>query len=293
MDTSKTQNPFEEVCLFMADPSQALAAGQLAKSYGFSIYIFAKISKVMEHLAKHPLTAGVFYQSGDDLLAIRLRQEYKGPILELPVGKEEMLEVMGRELRQLYRNQLKIQDASIQRILRNLNSFVNGKVSLLFVTGSQKALSVALDYINLFAHRKGFNSGQVTDPDQVPSDGWLYTRDLFSLSPENQQLWALKFSESTIPHLILENTTLDMLDQKYEEGLLNEFLYEQLSLQARDITTLEKYTFEELCVQPPESSEPRMVVDHDQTELPPATSDRGTANLPKRNRGGLLSSWWK
>ncbi|MDX2109499.1 MAG: hypothetical protein SFY80_04580 [Verrucomicrobiota bacterium] len=276
----------------MADHSQALAAGQLAKGNGFTVYIFSNSSRMLTHLMVHPLTSGVFLQGGAAGAAAMLRDGYKGPILNLPDAKEAMLEMLGRELRQLYRNQLKIQDASVLRILRNLNSFINGKTTLLFATGSEQALHLAQDYVNLFSPKPGVSTLDMKETDELQEDDWLITKNLFKLSVEAQQQWAMRFAEVDRPHLILEASRLDELDQRYDQGLLNEFLYEQLSLQARDVTALETHSFEELCVQPPEISEPRIILDQEDSPAlpePPAPA----APAAKKGLGGLLKTWWK
>lgn len=267
-DSASASNPFEEICVLVSELSNVLTFGNLAKSHGFSVYLYNNIQKLCDHVSERPLTAGVFVQSERGDAEMILRSVYKGPIQPLPLNKEDALEVFSHSVRQLYRNQLKIQDAAALRTLRTLNSFLNRTTTVVFATGSINALDLALDYLNLFAERPGEMVRPGLEPGLLPENSWLYTRDLFSMSAAEQRNWAMKYAMVDFPHIILESNSLAELDAKYDSGALDEVLYEKLSLLARDLTPLEKFTFEELAVQPPELGEPKIVLATDEIDQP-------------------------
>lgn len=271
-ENANASNPFEEICVLVSELSSVLAFGNLAKAHGFSVYLYNNIQKLSDHIKSRPLTAGIFVQSGQPNIETKLRAVYKGPIQVLPLNKEEALEIFSHAVRQLYRNQLKIQDAAALRTLRTLNSFLNRTATVVFATGSSSALDLALDYLNLFADKPGVMVKPTLEPGLLPAGTWLYTRDLFSMSAAEQRNWAMKYAEVDFPHIILESNTLAELDVKYDSGALDEVLYEKLSLLARDLSPLEKYTFEELAVQPPELGEPKIVLATDEVAQPVVAS---------------------
>lgn len=293
-ETAHASNPFEEICVLVADLSSVLAFGNLAKAHGFSVYLYNNIQKLSTHLQERPLTAGIFAQSGDPGIESVIRKVYKGPIQVLPLGKDEALEIFSHSVRQLYRNQLKIQDAAALRTLRTLNSFLNRTATVVFATGSTVALDLALDYLNLFAEKPGVMVKPTLEPGLLQAGTWLYTRDLFSMSAAEQRSWAMKYAEVDFPHIILESNSLAELDVKYDSGALDEVLYEKLSLLARDLSPLEKFSFEELAVQPPELGEPKIVLATDEVAQPVvATPSPHAAENKKAGLAGLFKGVFK
>lgn len=260
-ESDNESNPFSSVCLFMADSFHSLTLSQLIKSHGFSVTVFGDFRRMMAWLEQNPLVAAVICQSCPNANEGAVRSCYKGPIHKLSGERDAMMKQLAGVLREISRNQLKIQDPSALRVLKTLNRFLKGGFSPLLLTGQPAPLQLALEYLTFFSRTSPVILSSPEDvPDPSP-ETWFATWDLFDRPLPWQQTWGLRFSEAATPHVILQPGSLLDLDQRYGTNTMDEPVYELLSLRTIDVNALGKFSFEEICVQAPETTEPRVVFD--------------------------------
>lgn len=263
MSTPATaHNPFQEVCLYLSRQGNDFALAELIKRFGFTVYAFVSLQRMCAHLEANPLTAAAFIQGNLSELEPQLRKTYHGPLYELAEEKESMLEELGANLREVHRNQMKVQDPKVLRVLKSFDAFTRGAQKTLLLLGNEESLDLAREFLALFLDAPLAEVSQEL-PEALPSGtGTIYmTRNLFSQPIEFQQNWNLLFGTGECPHIILETKSTDDLDLLYLNGKLDEMLYERLSFRQINVEVLSGHSLEELCVQPLHKQEPRLVFD--------------------------------
>jgi hypothetical protein len=259
-------NPFQEVCVYLSQQGNNLALAELIKRFGFTVYAFTSLGRMLKHLETQPLTAAVFVQGDLSELEPQVRVGgYHGPLYALEQDREQMLDTLGGHLREVHRNQMRIQDPKILRVLKAFEAFSDGRQKTLFLIGPEAALACSLEYLRLFVEVAFVEVGQSLpapdDPSESAQQTCHVTRDLFSQSIDWQQRWNVRFGEASQRHLILETGDVAGLDARYLEGAVDELLYERLSFKQTDVSALADTSLEELAVQPLTKSEPRLYYD--------------------------------
>lgn len=276
-------NPFQEVCIYLSQQGNDLAIAELIKRFGFTVYAFISLSRLRKHLEAHPLTAAVFLQGNLQELEPVIRQSYHGPLYELSPEREAMLETLGEHLREVHRNQMRVQDPRVIRVLKAIDAFTQGAQKTLLVLGSAESLQRAREFIAMF-YPGTLSEIDDTLPEDIPAHGSFLTMNLFGRPLAWQQRWNFIFGTSELPHVILEGRTTDDLDGLYLRGEVDEMLYERLSFRQIDATQLANYSLEELAVQPLQKSDPRLIFDAEGE--PAAASVVSTTREEKRAKGG-------
>ncbi|MGF1450441.1 MAG: hypothetical protein ACFB21_00025 [Opitutales bacterium] len=281
-------NPFQEVCIYFSQQGNDLAVADLIKRFGFTVYAFLSLPRLQKHLEQNPLTAATFVQGSLETLEPRVRQSYHGPIYALPAEREAMLSVLGENLREVHRNQMKVQDPKVIRVLKALDAFTHGNQKTLLLLGPESALERALEFIRIF-YPRGLREVGETLPEEVPEDGTYVTRNLFEKDLTWQQRWNVLYGTAEFPHLILQPGSMDELDALYLRGSVDEMLYERLSFRQTDVASLQDYSLEELAVQPLQKSDPRLIFDAegDTPEVAVISSAKGAGKKEKSSRGLL------
>lgn len=269
-------NPFEQICLFLADPFASLSLGKTINSQGFHAWVFFDAERLIAHLQREPLTAGVFLCGGAPELAGRVSAVYRGPLTVLPEHAVAAAPVLLEQLRELHRNQLKIQDIAVLRVLKALQAFLLGRWTPMLMLGSANALGKAAEYLSVFSTRPGIEEKAEVVAEGLTQEDWLITRHLFQRSVPEQQAWGASRLDLPCRLLILVEGTLNELDEQFGSGSLDEYLYEKLAMGAIDVGVLERYEIEELCLQPPESGRLQVIFD----TQPPAKAEAGSPPPP-------------
>ncbi len=273
MSTQNTlqTNPFQEIAVYLSQEGNDLRMADLIKRFGFTVYAFFTLERMLDHLKERPLTAAAFYQTDDPEIESKIRAHYQGPIYELDQNRDQLLDRLGGDLRLVHRNQMKVQDPKVLRILKTFDAFLSGGQKSLLLLGYKHAIDLSIEYLKLFA--EGSSTEIISDlPESLPKgdSGWYLTRGLFSKPVEWQQRWNFIFGSSSVPHVIVEEMDTDGLDALYLDGKVDELLYERLSFKQCVIDHLGGHSLEELCVQQVHSTEPRLIVDHED-EAPTVT----------------------
>lgn len=291
-DQAALSNPFQEVCIFLSQKGNDLAIAELIKRFGFSVFAFVSLDRMIAHLEKHPLTAAAFIQGPFDEPSVKVREKYHGPLYQLSGQRETMLETLGTQLREVHRNQMKIQDPKVLRILKTFDAFSRGAQKTLLLMGESSALELSLDYLRLFIDDNLIEIGDEL-PESIPAEGGVcfVSRNLFDHPVEWQQRWNIIFGDARSRHIILEEKSVDGLDELYLAGKLDEMLYERLSFRQTIVEPLKEFTFEELAVQPLQKNEPRLILDHEEeADQKPVViggrSSRGGSNTSEGSSSG-------
>lgn len=276
-------NPFQEVCVYLSRQGNDLAMAALIKRFGFSVYAFVSMRKLLQHLNANPLTAAVFVQGNRDVLEAELRQQYHGPVYGLAEDPPRLLEKLGQDLREVHRNQLKVQDPKVLRILKTFDAFCRGAQRTLLLLGSEATLDVATEYLRLFldAPLETVPADLPTDPPEPGKTAYL-TRGLFTQSIPWQQHWNMLYGDGECRHIIAEAMSVDDLDKAYLDGKLDEMVYERLSFRQINVEPLSGHPLEELCVQPLHKSDPRLVFDADADPGPDDAPEAPQEKEPKK-----------
>lgn len=259
---------------------------ELIKRFGFTVYAFLNLSRMLAHLRKNPLTAAAFLQGDLAALEPKVREAYQGPLYELTVEKESMMEALGANLREVHKNQLRVQDPKILRILKTFDAFSRGTQKTLLLMGEQKGLDLSLEYLKLFVDAEFIDIADGL-PETTSADGnvCFITHNLFDRPIEFQQKWNVIFGEAKCRQIVLESKSIEALDEIYLDGKLDEMLYERLSFRQTVVDPLKDSSFEELAVQPLTKNEPRLVFDSDTDDVALASDAKAVEKEIKSGRG--------
>ncbi len=258
--TPTARNPFQEVCIFLSKPGNDLAIADLIKRSGFTVYAFVSLARMGQHLAANPLTAAAFVQGNLDQLEPQVREHYHGPVFALADDRESLLATLEEQLAEIHRNQLRVADPKVIRVLKTIDAFCQGTQKTLLLLGPDEALDRAAEFLRLF-YPLPLQEVTETLPTASPTSGAFLTRDLFSRDLAWQQLWNLRFGQSDCPHVVLEAKTTDELDGLYIRSKLDEMLFERLSFRQMNVDPLAGFSVEELAVQPLQKNDPRFIFD--------------------------------
>ena len=292
MMTQSKQNPLQHICVLLEHPGHGLPISQLITQGGFSVSLFVSTEKVAHFLADKPLTAAVLNQqnSAQDLEGIR--KVYKGPVFPIPVNKEDFTVEVPELIAELHRRQLQIDHPSTLATLRALIRFITGQVSFLCLVGKAENLDLALGIINL---RTGQEGRSLPTGHKIEAQGpstWYLSRNLFKKTHHQQADWVRSFRHHrAFRHLVLEEITLDGLDDLEGDPNIDEHLFELLAAHPVDVDTLGDFTLEELCVQP---MDPPTVTRHFDEELFDDNShakNKKETNQPLAKAPGFLNRW--
>ena len=286
-----TNNPFQEVCVYLSQSGNNLAIAELIKRFGFTVYAFVSLARMARHLEANPMTAAVFVQGSLDELGPRVRNSYHGPLYELSMEPDALLNTLGEHLREVHRNQMKVQDPKVLRVLKAVDAFTQGSQKTLLLLGSEGALQRAKEFVEIFLP-SGLTAVGDDLPEEVPASGAFVTQDLFGRDLAWQQRWNVLFGTAELPHLILEPRDSDALDALYLKGSLDEMLYERLSFRQTNAEPLADYSVEELAVQPLQKSDPRLIFDAE-GDVTPAPEVSTASKKGKGSRSGLLGRFLK
>jgi hypothetical protein len=260
--TAKTDNPFQQVSLYFAGSDQSINAGLKLRDFGFCAHIFQNRASLLESITDKKMIAGVMLQGADSEFFKQVKDVYKGPVFNLQTEKGALIEDLLSAIKTILKNQMRIDDLEVLTALRNINRFISGAYRKLLITGTAQSLAISSEYMQLFAEHP-FVTINDCDSNHYPDDAIYVSKELLNQSLGRQSQWWQRYGAADALgrqrlHLITHESSLDAIEQRFNDGKVFEPLYANLVLSAVETDRLANYTLEELCVQSPGSMEPHI-----------------------------------